>query len=61
MDVRQIDESDNVTALELQKTKRVLHFSDGTMEEFSDSDGEETVDTTDMEVNIDVVSNTIFC
>lgn len=61
MDVRQIDESDNVTALELQKTKRVLHFSDGTMEEFSDSDGEETVDTTDMEVNIDVVSNNIFC
>ncbi|XP_061389973.1 uncharacterized protein LOC133325207 [Musca vetustissima] len=54
MEGTQIDECDKITTLELQKSKRVLHFSDGTMEDFSDSDGEETVDTADMNVNIDV-------
>lgn len=52
-------ECDNVTALELQRTRRILHFSDGTMEEMSDSDGEDIgPDITDksMELNIDVVS-----
>ncbi|XP_013106504.1 protein FAM177A1 [Stomoxys calcitrans] len=46
-----IEECDNVTALELQKSKRILHFSDGILEEFSDSD-EETVDATDMEIDV---------
>ncbi|XP_073832189.1 protein FAM177A1-like [Musca autumnalis] len=54
MEVRQVGESDKVTTLELEKSKRILHFSDGTMEEFSDSDGEETVDIADMNVDIDV-------
>ncbi|XP_073832188.1 uncharacterized protein [Musca autumnalis] len=52
MEVRQVGESDKVTTLELEKSKRILHFSDGTMEEFSDSDGEETVDIADMNVDI---------
>ncbi|TMW46147.1 hypothetical protein DOY81_008771 [Sarcophaga bullata] len=34
-------ESDSVTALELQKTRRVLYFSDGIMEELSESEGDD--------------------
>lgn len=53
-------ECDNITALELQKSKRILYFSDGIMEELSESDGEDIgPDITDksMIVDIDVVSN----
>uniref|UniRef100_A0A1L8EB12 Uncharacterized protein n=1 Tax=Haematobia irritans TaxID=7368 RepID=A0A1L8EB12_HAEIR len=45
-------ESDNVTALELQKCKRILHFSDGVMEEFSDTDDEENVDCAELDVDV---------
>ncbi|KNC25886.1 hypothetical protein FF38_14249 [Lucilia cuprina] len=34
-------ECDSITAVELQKSRRVLYFSDGIMEELSESDGEE--------------------
>ncbi|XP_037828865.1 protein FAM177B isoform X2 [Lucilia sericata] len=52
-------ECDSITAVELQKSRRVLYFSDGIMEELSESDGEDIgPDITDksMNVNIDIAS-----
>ncbi|XP_023301668.2 protein FAM177B [Lucilia cuprina] len=48
-------ECDSITAVELQKSRRVLYFSDGIMEELSESDGEEIgPDITDKSINVNL-------
>lgn len=49
-------ESDSIIALESRKPKRVLYFSDGIMEELSESEGDDCEpDATDKCYNSDII------
>ncbi|KAM7350631.1 uncharacterized protein ACRADG_009170 isoform 1-T1 [Cochliomyia hominivorax] len=48
-------ECDSISALELQKTKRILYFSDGVLEELSESDEEDIgPDITDKNIDANI-------
>lgn len=47
----------NDAAIKVKAPKRILHFSDGTMEEFSDDEDEDITDSKNYERQVSVVSS----